>query len=86
MNHIDLNQPPPNHTFSVSVNREETDSERREVVQGFGVVCGGVGVCDHDCCLVLRNIAFCLGERRGKEVGNVDSFRYHQRLDRLFDS
>lgn len=29
MNHIDLNQPPPNHTFSVSVNREETDGERR---------------------------------------------------------
>lgn len=29
MNRIDLNQPPPNHTFSVSVNREETDGERQ---------------------------------------------------------
>lgn len=29
MNHIDLNQPPPNHTFKVSVDREETDGERR---------------------------------------------------------
>lgn len=29
MSHIDLNQPPPNHTFSVSVDREETDGERR---------------------------------------------------------
>lgn len=29
MSHIDLNQPPPNHTFSVSVNREETDGERQ---------------------------------------------------------
>jgi hypothetical protein len=25
---IDLNTPPPNHKFSVSVEREETDSER----------------------------------------------------------
>lgn len=29
MSHIDLNQPPPNHTFSISVDREETDGERR---------------------------------------------------------
>lgn len=29
MSTIDLNDPPPNHTFSVSVDREETDSERR---------------------------------------------------------
>ncbi len=29
MSRIDLNQPPPNHTFSVSVNREETDGERQ---------------------------------------------------------
>lgn len=28
MSHIDLNQPPPNHRFSVSVEREETDGER----------------------------------------------------------
>jgi hypothetical protein len=28
MSHIDLNNPPPNHTFSVSVDREETDAER----------------------------------------------------------
>jgi uncharacterized membrane protein len=28
MSHIDLNRPPPNHTFSVSVDREETDAER----------------------------------------------------------
>ncbi|TAN47201.1 MAG: hypothetical protein EPN21_18170 [Methylococcaceae bacterium] len=29
MSHIDLNQPPPNHTFSISVDREETEGERR---------------------------------------------------------
>jgi hypothetical protein len=28
MSHIDLNKPPPNHTFSVSVDREETEIER----------------------------------------------------------
>ncbi len=28
MSHIDLNHPPPNHTFSVSVDRQETDAER----------------------------------------------------------
>ncbi len=28
MSHLDLNQPPPNHHFSVSVEREETDIER----------------------------------------------------------
>ncbi|MEI8572700.1 hypothetical protein U737_08050 [Methylomonas sp. LW13] len=28
MSHIDLNNPPPNHTFSVSVDRQETDAER----------------------------------------------------------
>ncbi|MGH8497843.1 MAG: hypothetical protein ACRERV_03405 [Methylococcales bacterium] len=28
MSHIDLNRPPPNHTFSVSVDREETNAER----------------------------------------------------------
>ncbi|MDT4288214.1 hypothetical protein RO575_01465 [Methylomonas sp. MO1] len=28
MSHIDLNNPPPNHTFSVSVERQETDAER----------------------------------------------------------
>jgi len=27
-NSIDLNNPPPNHKFSVSVEREETDGER----------------------------------------------------------
>ncbi len=29
MSSIDLNNPPPNHKFSVSVEREETDGERR---------------------------------------------------------
>lgn len=29
MSTIDLNSPPPNHKFSVSVEREETDGERR---------------------------------------------------------
>lgn len=29
MSQIDLNSPPPNHKFSVSVEREETDGERR---------------------------------------------------------
>lgn len=29
MSHIDLNQPPPNHTFNVSINRDEADGERR---------------------------------------------------------
>lgn len=29
MSTIDLNTPPPNHTFSVSVEREETTGERR---------------------------------------------------------
>ncbi|MBU1666470.1 MAG: hypothetical protein KKG92_13890 [Gammaproteobacteria bacterium] len=29
MNSIDLNSPPPNHKFSVSVEREETDGERK---------------------------------------------------------
>jgi flagellar biogenesis protein FliO len=28
VSNIDLNQPPPNHTFSVSVEREESASER----------------------------------------------------------
>jgi hypothetical protein len=28
MSHIDLNNPPPKHTFNVSVDREETDGER----------------------------------------------------------
>ncbi|PKD42087.1 hypothetical protein CWO84_01400 [Methylomonas sp. Kb3] len=28
MSHIDLNNPPPNHTFSVSVDRQETGAER----------------------------------------------------------
>lgn len=28
MSHIDLNNPPPNHTFSISVDREETGAER----------------------------------------------------------
>ena len=28
MSHIDLNNPLPNHTFSVSVDRQETDIER----------------------------------------------------------
>ena len=28
MSQIDLNNPPPNHKFSVSVDREETDAER----------------------------------------------------------
>ncbi len=28
MSHIDLNNPPPNHTFSVSVDRQESDAER----------------------------------------------------------
>ena len=29
MSHIDLNQPPPNHSYSVSIEREETEGERR---------------------------------------------------------
>ncbi|WP_454918939.1 hypothetical protein [Xanthobacter sediminis] len=29
MNTIDLDKPPPNHKYSVSVEREETDGERR---------------------------------------------------------
>jgi len=29
MNNIDLNSPPPNHKYSVSVEREETDGERQ---------------------------------------------------------
>lgn len=29
MNSIDLNSPPPNHKYSVSVEREETDGERK---------------------------------------------------------
>lgn len=29
MSTIDLNAPPPNHKFNVSVEREETDGERR---------------------------------------------------------
>lgn len=28
MSHIDLNSPPPNHTFSVSVDRQKTNAER----------------------------------------------------------
>ncbi|WP_020564060.1 hypothetical protein [Methylosarcina fibrata] len=28
MSRIDLNRPPPNHTFTVSIDREETDAER----------------------------------------------------------
>lgn len=28
MSHIDLNAPPPNHKFKVSVEREETEGER----------------------------------------------------------
>lgn len=29
MSSLDLNTPPPNHTFSVSIERDETDGERR---------------------------------------------------------
>lgn len=29
MSSIDLNSPPPNHKFSVSIDREETEGERR---------------------------------------------------------
>ena len=29
MSSIDLNSPPPNHQFSVSIDREETEGERR---------------------------------------------------------
>ncbi len=29
MSQIDLNNPPPNHTYKVSFEREETDGERR---------------------------------------------------------
>lgn len=29
MSHIDLNQPPPNHTLKLSVERQETDGERQ---------------------------------------------------------
>lgn len=47
MNHIDLNQPPPNHIFKVSVDREETDGERRvrlfkDVALGFVIVIAGL--------------------------------------------
>jgi hypothetical protein len=29
VNQIDLNNPPPNHTYKVNIDRDETDGERR---------------------------------------------------------
>jgi len=46
MNNIDLNNPPPNHKYSVSVEREETDIERNvrlfKDVELFSVAIGFV--------------------------------------------
>lgn len=48
MSSIDLNSPPPNHTYSVSIEREETDGERRvrlfKEVALFVVAIGFVGL------------------------------------------
>ncbi len=57
MSHIDLNSPPPNHTFSVSVDREETDAERNvrlfKDVALFVVALGFVILIAHLCYATL---------------------------------
>lgn len=68
MSHIDLNQPPPNHTFSVSVDREETDGERRvrlfKDVALFVVALGFVVMVASLCYSTLISVAASAEEKK----------------------
>ncbi|MEQ1560116.1 MAG: hypothetical protein ABL933_14430 [Methyloglobulus sp.] len=68
MSHIDLNKPPPNHTFSVSVDREETDAERNvrlfKDVALFVVALGFVILIAYLCYSTLNSATVSVEEKK----------------------